>query len=178
MQTPEESQFCYDSDLEVPQDHVTGRNVGTLWDRGDIASGKRRRIDVASPGTVDDIGYAAGTTSVQMYPYATSSVYDWPYADTSWLPQTYMGDEGSKAIPDQPLDHSAFPVPQQHFNPNYDRFEITSSQQHQWPQNLTDSCELKCCLSSRDFLTYTGIRRRSASVSGASSIPSGKRYDI
>ena len=165
------SQYPY-SVGEDSHDYVAYDTVGTQWYNSNDASAKRRETNAASADPVElqlleqllfatsdrhpgSLCYPVDTTSFQTDPCATDKIYDWSYVGTDWLPQTFMGDERSKAIPAQPYDHSAYPSAQHHSHPNHNRLEITSSQPYQWPQDLTDLCELNYCLSSREFLTYT-----------------------
>jgi hypothetical protein len=150
MQTPEESQYCYNGDQEVPQDHITCENVGMRWHQGDVVSVKRRRTDVASSGTVDDMDYSAGTISYQTNSRATGDMNAWRYVDISqlgWFPQECIGDARINTKPPRPYDHSAYSSEHQHLYLGHSQ-TVAFSQQRQWPQDLTDLCELKYCLSS------------------------------
>lgn len=135
----------------------SGRCDGTQWHEDDVASAKRRRLNAASTDPVEmqpseqlwaspfawdpnDLSYIVDTGSFQSDSCVTGNMNDWRYADdtqSDWFPQEYIDDGRNNVDPEQQYPHLGH------------NQALTCNQQHRWPQNPTDSCKLKYCLSSR-----------------------------
>lgn len=90
------------------------------------------------------MGYSPDTVSVQSRNCPTGSITHWSYVEThqtGWLPQGYIGDGWTDTDPTQPYDHSAYPRPQQEHLLHHIQSGLTSGQQYQPAEDLTDPCE-------------------------------------
>lgn len=175
------SQYCYSDAYEAPQHHVDYDNVYTHQYQGDVVGLNRQQIDVASPDSVDHIGYPPDTIGVQTINYPTGIMNDWSYVDTyqsGWLLQEYIGDGGIDTNSSQPYDHSDHLRPQQEHLLDRDQAGLMSGQEYQWTEDLTDPCKFVEEESRRGVLTSKLRRRASIPFSGVPSIYYREKRDV